>query len=279
MPEERIEEEEVQTEQPDRAWSALDDEIEIVDEEDVEPEPEEEGPSVDELKERLAQYEQKSTGTNEQLAQSLGELGSVLKDLKSQPTNTQTQQQQVQESIDEIKKRLSDKYYDAPLDTVDEYVKALMKDQLSPVLNQFAQKINETQRGFTKSKVETKETGKLVLEKYGDEVEALVTSQNIDYEQAVKQVSADHLDEIIEMKVANAIEAQSSKDDEPAEQPKNKNPSRTQGARPKEGPQKLVVPRRVRQELEAEADARGIEASDYIAYVKRTAPERLKGGK
>jgi hypothetical protein len=275
-------EEDVQSEQNDRAWDALEQEIEIVDEEDVEETPEEDSVSVEELKAKLAKYEdsEPQNQSNEQLAGALGELGTVLKDLKNQGSAaTPQQKQEVQESLEAVKKRLSDKYYDAPLDSVDEYVKALLRQELGPVLGQFATRLNETTKGFTRQKVEQKDTGKFVLENYSEEVEKLVSSQNMDYEQAVKQVSANHLDEIIEEKVKNAMESRTdvNVDDEP--KARNKNPQKTQGARPPTSKERIVIPRRVRQQLEDEADQRGIEVDRYIRYIKDNQPERLKGGK
>jgi hypothetical protein len=270
------------TSEPDRAWNALEDEIEIVDEEDQEPSTdseEDDGPSVEELQAKLASYESSSNNTNEQLASSLGELGTVLKELKAQPGNTQQQEQQVQESIDQIRQRLSDKYYDAPLETVDEYVKAMLQKELGPYLNQMSQQLTETRRGFTKAKVEQDETGKLVLENYGDEVEKLVTQQNMDYENAVKYVSANHLSEIIDLKVQSALESVGKDDDAGETKARNKNPSRNPGQRPPSGPKKVVIPRKVRQQLENEATQRGIEPKHYISWVKKNQPERLKGGK
>lgn len=270
------------TTEPDRAWNTLGDEIEIVDEEDQEDQEdanEDDGPSIEELKAKLASYESSSSSTNEQLASSLGELGTVLKELKAQPGNTQQQEKQVQESIDQIRQRLSDKYYDAPLETVDEYVKAMLQKELGPYLNQMSQQLVETRRGFTKSKVEQDETGKLVLENYGDEVEKLVTQQNMDYENAVKYVSANHLSEIIDLKVKSALEAAQGGDDDGDTRPRNKNPGRNPGQRPPSGPQKVVIPRRVRQQLEHEATQRGIETTHYISWIKKNQPERLKGGK
>lgn len=277
------EEEQVES-QNDRAWNTLDQEIEIVDAEDVddEEENEESDVSIEELKERLARYESEEgkseTQTNEQLAGALDELGNVLKGLKTGETPTQSQKQQVQESLQDIKKRLSDKYYDAPLETVDEYVQALLKQQLGPVLGQFARKLNETTKGFTRSQVEQKDTGRFVLENYGDEVENLVKTQNLDYQQAVSRVSADHIDEIVEYKVKKALE-KTKAEEEDLPKAKNQNPARSPGARPKEGPQRIVIPRKVRNQLEEEADRKGIDLDRYIRYLRDNDPDRLKGGK
>ena len=260
----------------DRAWSQLEDEVEIVDEDDVveEPQVEEPDPELTGIKARLAQYENRE-GTDSQIAASLAKLGDVLGNLEQ--NRTPKNEQAVAKTVAELKKEIEKTYYDSPVDATEKLIDAKIREMVGPALAQIAQRVQTTEKDFTKSQVMTDPVGKLVYDKYTKEVDKLV-DQGMGYDKAVKQVSADHMTEVIELRVQEALSNQKANPAEPAPKAKNLNPS-VGGRRPEGGPQQIVMSKAVRARLENEADLRGIPFTQYAAWIKKNQPERLKGGK
>lgn len=180
-----------------------------------EEEPEEEGPSKEELLSQLTRLqEQQAAATNQ-----LGDRQTLEKgfqDLASVLTNQQQQQPttaQPTETWDQVKKRLASDFYNDPMAAIEEALKFAIQTEVAPAFHQTQELLSKTAMTTSRQIAETNPTNKLILEKYRDEVDSAVRSLPPTpdvYEKACQQVGMNHFTDIMQEQVQAMIQEQAS---------------------------------------------------------------------
>jgi vacuolar-type H+-ATPase subunit I/STV1 len=229
----------------------------------------------DELKKRFDTLEQelKASRQDADPGSKIDRAFEKLADRLESIQGTPQQKQEQLENIEEFKKKLGDSFYNDPVKSLDTYFERMVKENIAPAYQNMANQLQATTAELSKERAVKTETGKLVLDKYGSEVEKMVKEGRVQfgpdmYKQAVNMVAADHMDELIEARVEATLKKPSK--------PSNVSPSSSAGAKK---PTKIRISEPVKRRLEEEAKQLGVPLEKHVAYVKRKHPERLKGVK
>lgn len=207
-----------------------DDEVEILFEDEVPQD--DEGTGTDEsevsedLKNQISSLQEKiesakSESSEDRIAKGFDSLSESLKEIagkQKEPGQSSAEWDSEQKELQEILSDIDNKFYDSP----NKALMAWARSNIAPAFQQMQEKITKLEtelsetKGFTeRSKLEKSESNKFVLSQYGDEVDKL--AKDVGYQQAIKDVTFNHLDEIIADKVQTATS--------PAEKPPAKNVS------------------------------------------------------
>lgn len=207
--------EEVVVEEEESAEEEEDFKIYIEGQDDIpEEEPEEEGPSKEELLAQLNRLqEQQAAATNQ-----LGDRQTLEKgfqDLASVLTKQQAPQAPAQptENWDQVKKRLAHDFYNDPMAAIEEALKFAIQTEVAPAFQQTQELLSKTAMTTSRQIAETNPTNKLILEKYRDEVDSAVRSLPPTpdvYEKACQQVGMNHFTDIMQEQVQAMIQEQAS---------------------------------------------------------------------
>lgn len=268
-------------EQPDRAWGALDDEIEEYDDSAPEEPVEDAGPSLEEVARKISDFEARSQGSshNEALAGALSQLGDAIKDLKSSGASKAEQDRAAataEKTYQELLKEAENTYYDHPVETLDKLVTAKIREMVGPGLRQVAEIAQATRRGFSEFEAKSDSTGERVLKNYRSEVDEEVNKNGGDYRAAVQTVAGRHMTDLIQMGIDEAMAAREADAAKPEPEARNRNPRAAAGRRPAVDPNKIQVPKSLAPVLRDEAERRGVDYGAYVRYLKKNQPERLK---
>jgi hypothetical protein len=212
-----------------------DDEVEILFEDEVPQDtPEESDGSSDvseDLKNQISSLQEKienakADSSEDRIAKGFDSLSESLKELagkQKEPGQSSAEWDTEQKELQDILSDIDNKFYDSP----NKALMAWARSNIAPAFQQMQEKINKLEtelsetKGFTeRSKLEKSESNKFVLEQFGDEVDKL--AKDVGYQQAIKDVTFNHLDEII----ANKVQTATSQEKPPA---KNVSPSGAAG--------------------------------------------------
>lgn len=240
-----------------------DDEVEILFEDEV---PTEEGIQDDEtevsedLKNQISSLQEKiesakSESSEDRIAKGFDSLSESLKELagkQKEPGQSSAEWDNEQKELQDILSDIDNKFYDSP----NKALMAWARSNIAPAFQQMQEKINKLEtelsetKGFTeRSKLEKSESNKFVLSQYGDEVDKL--AKDVGYQQAIKDVTFNHLDEIIADKVQNATTSEKP----PA---KNVSPQQTAGGDGQSKQKRRVVLTRDQKSRVEELKRRGL---------------------
>lgn len=220
-----------------------DDEVEILFEDEVEStaqaESEESTETVSEdLKNQISSLQEKiehakSETTEDRIAQGFDSLSESLNALAAKQSDKSETNDAEQKELQEILSDFENKFYDSP----SKALTAWTRTNVAPAFREMQEKINtlekklaETESFTERSRLEKSSSNKFVLDTYGDEVDK--KAKEVGYEQAIKDVTFNHLDEIVQ----NKVESMSTE----KPQAKGASPSSTAGVS-SEGPTKRRV--------------------------------------
>ena len=258
----------------DRANQVFDQTIEEYDDTIAEIEEQDEQPSVADIQAQIAEQEARLSTRDTGLSDGLKDLAEAVKTIKQEPTST-PQTQSDQPSYQDILKSAKDNYFDAPVDNVDRLIDAKVKELVGPALQNVAQRLLKTEASYTKQQVMADDTGKFVLETYGDEVEQAVKGGK-DYQEAVQEVTSKHINEVID----HRIEQRLAQVGEGQDEVKVANQAAPKGTGKRPSPNSGVprVPLSMKAQLQAEAKQKSVPYEAYVNYLHRKHPEKLKKG-
>ena len=109
---------------------------------------------------------------------------------------TPTRRTLPRKDINEIKKRLKEGVWDSPDDLIEEMINAKLINDVGPLFQKLDEENKQMKKIMGRQMTGANERDKIVLDKWGDEVDKL--SEKMPYEQAVRQVKLDHIDDLIE---------------------------------------------------------------------------------
>lgn len=169
------------------------------------------GPSVDEIKSQLAELQKANEDLRakadqaSQLSGSFNQFGERLEKIVSRPAPAAPIQQQPGESLEAFKERINRKYLEDPYETMVEF----SNRYVGGALQTMAQQSMQLQRKLAYLEADDKD----FVRKHQDEIEQEVARIPVDqqmrdpeaYKRAMDTVRARHMDEIIAIKVAEAI--------------------------------------------------------------------------
>lgn len=198
-----------------------DDEVEILFEDEVpqdeEPSGEDDSGVSEDLKGQISSLQEKiesarENATEDKIARGFDSLSESLKEIvgkQREPGQSSEQWDAEQKELADILNDIDNKFYDSP----NKALMAWARSNIAPAFQQMQEKITKLEgelaetKGFTeRSRLEKSASNQFVLERYGDEVDK--KAKSVGYEQAIKDVTFDHLDEIISDKVEQATSAQ-----------------------------------------------------------------------
>lgn len=258
--------------QPERAWDALDDVIDIVDEAPDETEDQTpEGPSIAELQAKVDALS--GNRDDSVLAQSLQSLGEAIKTIRD-PDASKQATVAAQETYADLMAKAKDGYFDAPVETVDKLIEAKVREMVAPAFTQLADKVQKTESRVTRAEAAADPTSAYVLENYGSEIDDLIKKGQTDVNEAVQQVAAKHMTEVINARVEQLTAAQ-----QPAAEPARGAAPSTPRRAPRQTTERIQVTREQYTQLAREADDRGLPVGRYVKWVQDNQPERLRGRK
>lgn len=165
--------------------------------------PADEGPSKEELLSELEVLRQKQTAAEDRqtLQSGFDKLSQILE--KQQSSATPTTPSEPQETWEDLKKRLSQNFYDDPVGAMDEMVRFAVQREIVPAFQQTQNQLAKTATLTSKQAASANPTNKLILENYGDEVEEMVKTLPPGpdvYDRACQQVGFNHLTDLVELK-------------------------------------------------------------------------------
>ena len=211
-------------------------------------------------------------GGESSTATTMKEIAETMKSLRATPQTPEIVE--TVEDLAELRKKLSDGFYDDPMTAVDTWVDKRLaryeKEKLQPAFNQMAGVLRDTALDSSKRSIEADETGKFVMNKYSDEVEKLITSNQIQigpgaYKKAVSQVASEHLDELIDWKIEQRGKAVTETDAATRMPGKNAAP---QGGTAAPAPSKKVqVSRAAQDAIYAMADPEVEGSGRFLEYI------------
>jgi hypothetical protein len=263
----------------DEVMQDIDDapEIELIDDDTYD-----DGPVPEEKPDYAAELARRQAELQERLASREGDTASVFKELnetlKSMRQEKPKEVAKEFEELDAFEKRIADGFYDNPVKAVREYATRVLEEfkerELKPALQHMGKVVRDTTLQ-TGKQAANDETSKFVLDKYYDEVRDLIDSGQIQigpdaYKQAIGRVAANHIDEVIEAKIAAKAVAQPTA----VPEAKGRVPSSTSGAPRPDGAVKLT--RRAYNVLTEEARLKSIDEEAYRNWVVRSDPERIR---
>lgn len=198
-----------------------DDEVEILFEDEVPNESEEDQSSdvSDDLKGQISSLQEKvdqakESSTEDRIARGFDSLSESLKEIvgkQKDPNQSNAEWDAEQKELQDILGDIDNKFYDSP----NKALMAWARSNIAPAFQQMQEKITKLEgelaetKGFTeRSKLEKSGSNKFVLDQYGDEVDK--KAKDVGYHQAIKDVTFDHLDEIIADKITNASQGTST---------------------------------------------------------------------
>lgn len=178
-----------------------------------EPEPTEEGPSRDELMSELEALKQQQQQANSQLGDrqtlesGFDKLSRILEQ-QQQGQASQQQQKGPQESPEQFKKRITKNFYDDPAASIEEMIDYAIQSKIAPAFQQTHDMVSKTAMSTSKQVAASNPTNKLILDRFGDEVEAAVKSLSPGpdvYDRACQQVGMSHFTDIVQAQVEEAV--------------------------------------------------------------------------
>lgn len=269
-----VEEEEVEA--PEEMADRVLDEMSFEEVDDTEFDDGDEGePDVDSLKAEVEQLKGQlaSAQSNTEIKEGFKELGGVLKQLASQKTGdkaTDQQNKQQLEDYETFKKKLADGYYDSPVDAVEKFYQRKLQEEIAPAFQQVLGEVQRLKASVGKQTAKGDDVGRLVVENYGDEVDKLVTSGRVNYEDAVQQVAGKHMTDLIRMATEEAL---SSKKE--ATVGKNQNPTNRRPQPSSTG--KVRIKSSDMQAIRDEAQRVSLDVEQYVTYLKKKGDPRVSG--
>jgi hypothetical protein len=250
-------------------------------EEEIEVAEEEDKDDPTALKSQLQELQARldSSKTEDRIAQGFDKLSTTLGNIVQppKPEKTGPSQEEIQKEIEEAKNKIRAEFFDDPVTATEKIQELNLKYQVGPAFASLQSEIKALKSQLDQKTMETDETSKFVISKYGSEIKKL-TDSGVLYSQAVQQVAGQHITEILDERVKQAVE---SKKNPP--KPRNMSPTNSGGRsdmaeaqKSDKQPKKIVVHPSRMKEIEKEATILGVSAEARIRWLHRNKPEELK---
>lgn len=229
------------------------------------------GPSSDELQSRLDELEAQKQAYEQRLADreamssGFNQMAELLK--RQQEAGQQSALQQPGESYDALKKRLSKAFYDDPVAAVEEMLKHVVTHDVAPAFQNLQGELSKTARLTSRQVAAQSDTNKMILERFGDEVEEMVKSLPSTpdvYEKACQQVGMQHLTDLVQWQVEQTTATAAPASRKPTS---NVKPSTTGPASRGTGTAAPAKRRVLSRAEQATADAMGLSYEAYWNYL------------
>lgn len=236
-----------------------------------------------ETQQRIQALKERLEGGENDTATAMKEVVETLKTLRDQPKSQQ--QKEVVEDLDALRKKLGDGFYDDPMGAVDTWIEKRMaqyeRTKLNPALNQLASVLKDTALDSSKRAAQASDTGKFVMSKYAGEVEALISSGQIQigpgaYDKAIGQIATQHMSEFVDWTIEQREKAKA--DTEAATKTPGKNAAPTSGggtAAPKPN-KNIQVTTAARDAIYAMADQKMLNRDQFFEMYVRKHPEKVR---
>jgi len=109
---------------------------------------------------------------------------------------------------EEVKKKLAKNFYDDPMNAIEETLRYFVKSEIAPAFQQTQDMLSKTAVSTSKQLAVANPTNKMIMDKFGDEVEAAVKtlphSPDV-YDKACQQVGMNHFTDIVQFQVQEAL--------------------------------------------------------------------------
>ena len=264
-------------------------EIELLDQDYVDDEPEEDDaddvavktPDQVAVEQKMEQLRDRLEGGESSTAAAMREIAETMKDLRKQPEGSG--KEEAVEDLQVLRKKLADGFYDDPMTAVDTWIEKRLsryeQERLQPAFNQMAQVLKDTTLDGSKRAAQQTDTGKFVMERYASEVEKLVESGQVQigpgaYEKAINQVASSHLDELLDWKIEQREAAKPKVEADLTKPGRGANPAGG-GAAPSPN-SKVQVSRAARDAIYAMADQKWIDREQFMESFVRNHPDKVR---
>ena len=173
-------------------------------------EPKEDGPSKEALMAELESLRQQQSLVSEQLGdrKTLEEGFSKLSQALVEQRENGNVAAENMPSWEELKKKLSKNFYDDPMTAVEETLKYFVQSEIAPAFKQTQDMLSKTAISTSRQLAVANPTNKMIMDKFGDEVEETVKklphTPDV-YEKACQQVGMNHFTDIVQFQVQEAM--------------------------------------------------------------------------